>query len=73
MSVSYLLVNNGNSSFRYTNSQVYDEIWLYDNYKYDLGIPQGPRFKVGDQWIRKFSKGEVMVNPKSNESSITLY
>lgn len=70
---SYLLVNNGNVSFRYTEDRVYDEIWLYDNYKIDLGIPKGPRFKEGDTWKRNFSKGEVMLNPVDNNSDIIIY
>ncbi len=70
---SYLLINNGLSSFRYTNSQVYDEIWLYDNYKINLGVPLGVRYQDGDNWVRNFTHGGVTVNPVTNQSNIILY
>ena len=43
---SYLLVSNGKASFRYTDSSIYSEVWLYDNYKVQLGSPLGLATRV---------------------------
>ena len=69
---SYLLVNDGKASFRYTEDQSYDEIWLYDDYEINLGVPKAPRYKEGSQWKREFTNGIVIVDLKDNTSSITL-
>jgi len=69
---SYLLANEGNASFRYTEDQVYDEIWLYDDYEINLGAPKAPRYKEGSQWKRDFTNGIVIVDPRNETSSITL-
>ena len=69
---SYLLVDQGKSVFRYANSNKYREIWVYDNYKIQLGQPLGPRYQNGDAWYRDYTNGTVMVNPESHESSIQL-
>ncbi|NPV76042.1 MAG: hypothetical protein HPY59_06645 [Anaerolineae bacterium] len=69
---SYLLINEGKASFRYTEDQVYDEIWLYDDYEINLGAPKAPRYKEGNQWKREFANGVVIVDPKNETSSITL-
>jgi len=68
---SYLLVNEGKASFRYTEDQAYDEIWFYDNYEMNLGVPKAPRYREGNQWKREFSNGVVTVNPEKGISSIT--
>ena len=70
---SYLLVNNGSAFFRYTNLNNYEENWSYANQKFDLGIPLGARFQVGQSWRRNFAKGFVTVDPIARTASITLH
>ncbi len=67
---SYLLVTSGNSSFRYTDSSAYGDIWLYDDYNVDLGAPLGPRYQDGTNWKRDFANGTVTVNPTSHTATI---
>ena len=67
---SYLLIANGNAFFRYTNSDSYRELWLYENYDLDLGQPIGKRYKFQGGWRRDFAKGYVFVKPQSKESKI---
>jgi hypothetical protein len=67
-----LLINNGQAFFRYAEGSKYREVWLYDNYSYNLGEPLGPRYKDGDAWKRDFTNGSVMVNPKTHEVEISL-
>lgn len=67
---SYLLVNNGKAYFRYSNDLAYDQDWAYDNYFEPLGLPLGPRYPVGDSWVRDFQKGRVQVNPVLNSAGI---
>ncbi len=69
---SYLLINNGNAVFRYTNSNSYREVWLYDNYDLDLGTPEGNRYQEKGYWRRDFSKGYVIVDPQKHTAEITL-
>lgn len=69
---SYLLVNQGKAIFRYANSSMYREIWVYDNYEIPLGSPLGPRYREGDTWKRDFTNGTVMVNPETHEAEIQL-
>jgi hypothetical protein len=69
---SYLLIANGNASFRYTNCSTYDQAWLYDNYKIDLGAPLGSRYQSGSAWKRDFANGSVTVDPNSHTASISL-
>ncbi len=67
---SYLLIANGNAIFRYSNSDSYREVWIYDDYKLDLGIPLGPRKLQGLIWRRDFTHGYVSVNPWTHSSQI---
>jgi hypothetical protein len=67
---SFLLAANGRASYRYTDSSRYDEVWTYPNYALDLGSPVGPRYKVGNAWVRDFTKGRVTVDPVAGTSSI---
>jgi hypothetical protein len=67
---SYLLINDGNAFFRYANSDNYADVWLYENYTYDLGEPLGPRYQDGQAWRREFSKGNVLVDPKTHHVEI---
>jgi len=67
---SYLLISNGNTFFRYTNADAYREIWMYENYQFDLGIPLGNRYKVKESWRRDFTKGYVTVNPQDHKVEI---
>ena len=69
---SYLLINQGNAYFRYAHGSVYQEVWLYDNYAYNIGEPLGPRYKEGDAWRRDFSNGSVMVNPLTHDVEINI-
>jgi hypothetical protein len=68
---SYLLISNGYASFRYTNSSIYNEVWLYDNYKVQLGTPLGPRYQIGTTWRRDFTNGYVMVDPVNHIATIS--
>lgn len=69
---SYLLVANGNAVFRYTHSEAYRKIWLYDNYNLDIGAPLGARYKHKGGWRRDFTNGYVIVHPKNNKAEIVL-
>jgi hypothetical protein len=69
---SYLLINNGNAVFRYTNSEAYRELWLYDNYGLDLGTPSGKRYEDNGGWRRDFSNGYVRVDPEKNTAEIVV-
>ncbi len=69
---SYLLITNGNAFFRYTNSDSYRDLWLYDNYNLDLGQPTGARYKYQGGWRRDFTKGYVVVKPQNKESEIIV-
>lgn len=69
---SYLLVANGQASFRYTKSDSYDRLWQYDNYTLDLGQPLNPRYKTGSLWKRDFAHGTVTVDPEKHTGTITL-
>lgn len=69
---SYLLVNHGQAYFRYAHSSSYREVWLYDDYSYNLGRPLAPRYKDGPFWKRDFTNGSVAVNPTTHEVEIIL-
>jgi hypothetical protein len=68
---SYLLISNGKAAFRYSNSDIYREVWLYNNYQVDLGTPLGPRYQSGSLWRRDFTKGFVTVDPISHAATIS--
>lgn len=68
---SYLLISNGYASFRYTDSSTYREVWLYDNYKVQLGTPLGTRYQTGTAWRRDFTNGYVIVDPVNNTANIS--
>ena len=67
---SYLLINHGNAFFRYANSDNYADVWLYENYTYDLGEPLAPRYQDGQAWRRDFTQGNVFVNPETHQVEI---
>ncbi len=67
---SYLLISNGKAAFRYSNSDAYQEVWMYNNYQVDLGAPLGPRFRSGNLWKREFTNGVVIVDPVSHTATI---
>lgn len=67
---SYLLVANNQTWFRYTNSSQYDQTWMYDNYKINLGKPKNSAYKVGKTWRRDFANGYVTVDPYKHKSAI---
>lgn len=69
---SYLLVHNGGTSFRYTESSYYEEVWLYENYFISLGKAQGDFYKIAQGWRRDFEKGYVFVDPNSHQSIIQV-
>ncbi len=67
---SFLLIQQGRAYFRYAGGSEYNSVWLYENYRYDLGEPLGVRYKVGDAWRRDFTRGSVTVNPYTHEVEI---
>jgi hypothetical protein len=67
---SYLLINHGNAFFRYASSEHYADVWLYENYTYDLGEPLGSRYREGQAWRRDFARGTVLVNPETHQAEI---
>lgn len=69
---SYLLVKSEQVSFRYTNDQAYEQIWLYNNYQIELGAPLGSRYRQELDWRRDFENGYVTVNPISHAAAINL-
>jgi len=69
---SYLLINNGNAYFRYTNSDYYNQIWLYNNYNIALGAPLGPAYQTGSVWQRDFERGYVIVDPDRHIAEIRV-
>ncbi|NCT22377.1 hypothetical protein GW781_14645, partial [bacterium] len=70
--VSYLLVNNGLASFRYTDSDHYEEVWLYENYFNNLGSPTGSLYKWHEGWRRDFTNGYVFLEPSTHTSEINI-
>ena len=69
---SYLLISNGRASFRYSDSDIYNEVWLYENYKVQLGSPLNARYKSSTTaWRRDFTNGYVVVDPVNGTASIT--
>lgn len=68
---SYLLVSNGKASFRYANSSVYSQVWLYNNYSVQLGTPLGARYQSGTTWRRDFTNGYVIVDPTNHTATIS--
>jgi hypothetical protein len=69
---SYLLIADGKASFRYAGSSAYNQAWIYDNYKLNLGAALGKRYQNGSSWKRDFSNGSVSVDPASHVVSITV-
>ncbi len=69
---SYLLISNGYASFRYAASSTYGEVWLYDNYKTQLGSPLGARYQTGTAWRRDFTSGYVVVDPVYHTATISV-
>jgi len=69
---SYLLIANGNAFFRYSNSESYRELWLYENYNIDIGTPLGDRYKQKGGWRRDFTKGYVIVKPQNQKAEIVV-
>lgn len=63
---SYLLVMNGNSSFRYASASAYREAWWYPNYGHELGVPLGGRYAEGAVWKRNFARATVIVDPAAH-------
>ncbi|MGZ6316777.1 MAG: putative glycoside hydrolase, partial [Anaerolineales bacterium] len=69
---SYLLITNGNASFRYANADSYLQAWVYPNYDLKLGTPLGARYLDGVAWRRDFSNGYVRVNPLNGQAVIAV-
>jgi hypothetical protein len=69
---SYLLVADSKASFRYAAHADYSAVWLYPNYRVELGSPLGPRYADGDTWRRDFTGGTVSVNPVTESAAIEL-
>jgi hypothetical protein len=68
---SYLLIANGKAAFRYSNSSSYKEVWLYDDYKVQLGTPLGARYQSGTLRRRDFTQGYVTVDPVNHTATIS--
>jgi hypothetical protein len=69
---SYLLLTDGNTSFRYADGNNYREPWWYTNYEIDLGRPLGLLYSQDGVWIRNFEHGLVTVNPSNHTGEITI-
>jgi hypothetical protein len=69
---SYLLLADGRTIFRYAHHSAYRESWWYDDYSLDLGQPLGPARQDGLLWKRDFERGQVSVNPLTQDSGIDL-
>ena len=69
---SYLLVADAHAVFRYANSDSYRKVWLYDDYKLDLGTPTGKRYESKGDWRRDFTNGYVTVNPQEHKAEIVV-
>lgn len=69
---SYLLINNGNAAFRYSTDDAYREIWLYYNYRINLGTAIGPRYFDGSAWRRDYQYGYVTVDPVNHTAAIEV-
>ena len=69
---SFILVNNGNAYFRYSNDEAYRKMWWYPEFDLDLGQPLGPRYKEAGVWRRDFEKGSVMADPLKHQAEIKL-
>lgn len=70
---SYLLITQGNASFRYTNSvTAYDKVWLYANYSTALGAPKGARYLSNSVWRRDFENGYVLADPVNHTGQIIV-
>ena len=67
---SFLLVNNGQAYFRYSNADDYNELWWYNQYELELGQPIGPKYPDGDFWQRDFENGSVRVNPEKHSAEL---
>lgn len=68
---TYLLISNGKAAFRYSTDDAYGQVWLYDNYKLNIGMPIGSRYQYGTFWRRDFTQGYVLVDPVNHFASIT--
>jgi hypothetical protein len=69
---SFLLINEGNAYFRYSNDEAYRKVWWYPEFELDLGQPLGPRYKENNVWRRDFEKGRVTVDPLKHRAEIVL-
>jgi hypothetical protein len=70
---SYLLIASDKAYFRYTRNDAYSQSWTYENYGLPLGKPLGDYTRNGNTWSRRFTNGEVKVNPETRTSSIKVY
>jgi hypothetical protein len=68
---SYLLISNGMAAFRYADEDYYGEVWLYNNYSVDLGMPLGARYQIGTSWRRDFTRAFVIVDPVNRTATIS--
>jgi hypothetical protein len=69
---SYLLISNGKAAFRYSNSDSYGQVWLYNNYKLNLGFPLDSRYLKDGAWRRDFTRGFVVVDPTNHTAEIVI-
>ncbi len=71
---SFLLVATADNraTFRYTHVDDYSSLWWYPEYKTNLGLPKGARYREGTRWQRDFQCGRVIVDPEARTGTIQL-
>lgn len=67
---SFLLVSDDGAAFRYASADSYGSAWWYDTYDQELGEALTDVMMDGDNFIRVFERGYVMVNPVTHDARI---
>jgi len=60
---AYLLVNEGETVFRYAHHSAYRQLWWYDNYALNFGRPLSPARQDNGIWTRAFEHGRIRLDP----------
>lgn len=58
--------------FSYAPGAGYGNWWPYADTEVQLGDPTGPAVKVGQEWVRPYTNGEVKVNTTTRNASFTV-
>jgi hypothetical protein len=71
---SYLLIATPDerATFRYAEARNYETLWWYPEYELQIGPPLGPRRREGEQWVRDFACGRVVVDPARRQGRIEV-